>query len=117
MGFSSIEQKELMCIIPQSSWEILSTALISCSLLRSAMDSQSSTWLLMILYCQDKPSAQQKTTLNHSEELLQFVLAHEVAVLPLGAVPDRLSGDASMRKPEALSSLLLGTVVWLIPVY
>lgn len=63
MGFSSIEQKELMCIIPQSSWEILSTALISCSLLRSAMDSQSSTWLLIILYCQDKPSPQQKTTL------------------------------------------------------
>lgn len=63
MDFSSIEQQELMCIIPQPSWEILSTTLISRSLLRSAMDSQSSTWLLIILYCQDKPSPQQKNTL------------------------------------------------------
>lgn len=60
MGLSSIEQQELMCIIPQSSWEILSTALISWSLLRSAVASQSSTWLLIILYCQDKPSPQQR---------------------------------------------------------
>lgn len=91
MGFSSIEQQELMCIIPQSSWEILSTTLISCSLLRSAVDSQSSTWLLIILSCQDKPSLQQKTHPNHSE--FMFVRAPEAAALPLGAVPGRLSAE------------------------
>lgn len=66
MSFSSIEQKELMCIIPQSSWEILSTTLISCFLLRAAMDCQSSTWLLIVLYHQDKPSPQQEK-INFSE--------------------------------------------------
>lgn len=90
MGFSIIEQQELMCIIPQSSWEILSTTLISCSLLRSAVDSQSSTWLLIILYCQDEPSPQ-KNHPNHSE--FMFVRAPEAAALPLGAIPGRLSAE------------------------
>lgn len=95
MGFSSIEQKDLMCLIPQSSWEILSTTLISCFLLRSAMDSQSSTWLLIILYHQDKPSSQQEK-INFSEFIL--LCADEVAVLLLGAVPGRLLADPSMMK-------------------
>lgn len=95
MGFSSIERKELMCLIPQPSWEILSTTLISCFLLRSAMDSQSSTWLLIILYHQDKPSPQQEK-INFSEFI--FLCAHEVAVLLSGVVPGRLGAVASMMK-------------------
>lgn len=95
MSFSSIEQKELMCIIPQSSWEILSTTLISCFLLRAAMDCQSRTWLLIVLYHQDKPSPQQEK-INFSEFI--FLCAHDVAVLLLGAVPGRLWADASMMK-------------------
>lgn len=105
MGFSSIEWKELICIIPQLSWEILSTTVISCFLLRSAMDSQSSTWLLIILYHQDKPSPQQEK-INFSESI--FLCAPEVAVPLLGGVPGRLSADSSMMKWTGAEQSLAG---------